>query len=417
MNTMNGDNEVGLIVIGAPQKESDNGLTRMTSVITVRGDARPVWFEVEEKYGQYLCAERSDAFLIGILNYAMREHCDIRCESPVGAQLLYQIRTYLIPSLVRHSKVLYAANIDAEMDSNPIANAGGVGAGVSCGVDSLHVIKNYAKSPYPSLSLTHLVLNNVGAFWRGAEDRQYEWQTAHVRKFCKENGFELILTNSNIAEQIPQNHLLTHTYSSCFAVYCLQKLWNVYYYGSPGYDFAQYFSLADNEKYDSAHYELLSLDVFSTRNLKIYSEGGAIDRFEKVKDLVGYEPSYKYLHVCTADEGPNCGHCGKCLRTLTTLDALGVLDKYRESFDVEDYKRNRRNRLKWLYVQQIDVHGDKMTQAAYQILSNQISLSLKVSAWCSFYARRILSYAKTLTIKALPGLYKLYRKYYRHYAD
>ncbi len=416
MNKMNGDNKTGLIVIGAPKLECDNGLARMTSVITVRGDARPVWFEVEERYGQYLCAERSDAFLIGILNYAMREHCDIRCESPVGSQLLYQIRTYLIPSLVRHSKVLYATNIEAEMDLNPIANSGGVGAGVSCGVDSLHVIKNYARSPYPGLSLTHLVLNNVGAFWRGTEDHQYEWQSAHVREFCKENGFELILTNSNIAEQIPQNHFLTHTYSSCFAIYCLQGLWSVYYYGSSGEDFSA-FSLVDNDEHDAAHYELLSLDVFSTRNLKIYSEGGAIDRFEKVKDLVGYKPSYKYLHVCTSDGGPNCGHCGKCLRTLTALDALGVLDKYREAFDVEDYKRNHRDRLKWLYLQQIDARGDKMTQSAYHILSEQISLLMRIEARISFFVRRFVFWAKTLAIKALPGFYKLYRKYYRHCSD
>ena len=77
---MNLDGKIGLIIIGRPSIESRNASMRMTSIITVRGVARPVWFEVNGKYGKYLCCERSDAFLIGVLNYAMREHCDIRSE-------------------------------------------------------------------------------------------------------------------------------------------------------------------------------------------------------------------------------------------------------------------------------------------------------------------------------------------------
>lgn len=410
--------EIGLITIGRPRIENRNDSVRMTAVVTLRGETRPVWFEVESGYGKYLCGERSDAFLIGVLNYAMREHCDIRCDAPVGAQLLYQIRTYLIPSLVRNSKVLYSTNIVADIDASPIHNAGGVGTGISCGVDSLHVVKNYANSIYPGLKLTHLVLNNVGAFWRGDMDKQYEWQANHAREFCKEFGFELIQTNSNIADAIPQNHFLTHTYSSAFAIYALQKLWNVYFYGSSGEDFTS-FSLKDNEKHDAAHYELLSLDVFSTRSLKIYSEGGAVERFDKLREVVGYEPSYKYLHVCTSDLGPNCCHCPKCLRTLTSLDALDALDRYSEAFDIADYKNNRRDRLKWLYAQQVYDSGDKMTRPAYLLLKEQISLGVRIQVLLGklLDLRSVLQKGKSKMIKWFPRPYRLYRRYYRHYAD
>lgn len=409
---------IGLITIGRPRIETQYGSTRMTSIITVRGESRPVWFEVEEKYGLYLCDERSDAFLIGVLNYAMREQCDIRCEAPVGAQLLYQIRTYLIPSLIRNSKVLYPVNIEAEIDATAIQNAGGVGAGISCGVDSLHVVMNYADSIYPGLKLTHLVLNNVGAFWRGDQDNQYEWQANHAQEFCKRYGFELIQTNSNIADAIPQNHFLTHTYSSTFAIYALQKLWNVYFYGSSGEDFTS-FSLKDNDSHDAAHYELLSLDVFSTRSLKIYSEGGAIDRFDKLREVIEYAPSYKYLHVCTSDQGPNCCRCPKCLRTLTALDALGALDRYSESFDINDYKQNRKDRLRWLYSQQVYDSGDKMTRPAYMILKDQIPLNIRIQVLLSRVLRwrALLLRVKAIIIRMFPESYRLYRKYYRHYSD
>lgn len=186
--------------IGAPRIERRGGRARLTAEIRIgEDDVRPLWFEVEEKYGQYLCAERADAFLIGLLNFAQRERLDIVCEAPVTARLLYQIRTYLIPSLARNSKVLHETRIEAPMDDTPMANAGGVGTGISCGVDSLHVVKNYARSPYPGLSLTHLCLNNVGAFWSENGGRQYAWQAEHARQFAREYGFELIVSDSNLA--------------------------------------------------------------------------------------------------------------------------------------------------------------------------------------------------------------------------
>lgn len=375
--------------IGAPRIERHDGRARLIAEIRIgEGDVRPLWFEVEEKYGQYLCAERSDAFLIGLLNFAQREWLDIVCEAPVTAQLLYQIRTYLVPSLARNSQTLYATRIEAPMDDAPMANAGGVGTGISCGVDSLHVVRNYAHAPYPGLSLTHLCLNNVGAFWSRNGNRQYAWQAEHARRFAKEYGFELIVTDSNMAEAFQQDHLLTHTYSSCFAIYAMQKLWKVYFYASAGYDLQEAFSLRDNERHSSDHYELLSLDCFSTRTLQIYSEGCAISRFEKERELADWPPAQKYLHVCTDEQGPNCGRCGKCLRTLTALDALGCLQRFDNVFDVAAYCARRDRNLAWLYGQHIGAGGDPMTEPAYEALKGEIPLRAKARAFCrEAYAR------------------------------
>ncbi len=371
--------EVRTMRIGAPRIECRNGRARLIAEIRIgEGDVRPLWFEVEEQYGQYLCAERSDAFLIGLLNFAQREWLDIVCEAPVTAQLLYQIRTYLVPSLARNSKAMHETRIEAPMDDAPMANAGGVGTGISCGVDSLHVVKNYAHSPYPGLSLTHLCLNNVGAYIEGKG--QYTWQAEHARQFAKEMGIELIVSNSNMAAAFQQNHLLTHTYSSCFAIYALQKLWKVYFYASAGYDLQEAFSLRDNERHSSDHYELLSLNCFSTRTLQIYSEGMAITRFEKERELADWPPAQKYLHVCTMDTGPNCGHCSKCLRTLTALDALGCLQRFDNVFDVLAYQARRARNLGWLYGQHIGADGDAMTEPVYDALKDEIPLGQKLHA-------------------------------------
>lgn len=363
-----------------PRIEHREKHARLIADITVDGEVRPVWFEVEERYGQYLCHERSDAFLIGVLNFAQRGGYDITCEAPVTAHLLYQLRVDLIPSLVRNSKKIYATQITAPI-AEPLPNAGGVGTGVSCGVDSFHAIKNQSSSPYPGLKLTHLVLNNVGSFL--TED-QYSWQKKHVLNFAKEYGFELIVTNSNFLEQIPHNHTLSHTYSDCFCIYALQKLWSVYFYSSSGYDYQHGFTLKDSEINDSCYHELLALNVFSTPSLRIYSEGGAITRMEKQQALVDWEPAQKYLHVCYSAEGPNCGHCNKCRRTLTMLDALGALDKFAQSFDIATYRANRKDYLRWLYVQHALPRGDHMTDPTYEILKTDVLASTNL-IWRSRY--------------------------------
>lgn len=396
-----------VIVIHRPKVETRGGRSRLSAEIDVAGEAREVWFEVEEKYGHGLCFERSDAFLVALLNWAMRERCDFVCEAPVGEELLYQLREYLIPAVVKASRTLYAPKITAGIDAGTLPNAGAVGTGISCGVDSLHVVANQARSPFPHLRLTHLILNNVGAFFHDDEDRQFRWQTEHARRFAREYGIEFIETNSNLSEAFPQNHFLTHTYSSAFAVLAMQKFWRVYFYASSGYDFI-HFRLKDNETDSSDHYDLLALDVFSSRSLKIYSEGGAKTRFEKTKLLVDFVPAQKYLHVCTSDRGPNCNVCGKCRRTLVTLDALGALDKFRAVFDVDYYKSHRRSYLRWLAAQRILPHGDLMIKEPFKILRKDISPLL----WAEAFVFAAYSVSRS-RLARVAFVRSLYRKFFR----
>lgn len=402
------------IILGMPFVAEEGNKIRLNCPIDLNGKCDTVWYEVDSGYGDYLCHERGNALLLGVLSYAMRNNCDIVSEAPIDEQLLYQIRTYLIPAVVGGSRNLTAPEISAPMASELLPNAGAVGTGISCGVDSLHAVMNYANPAYSKMKLTHLILNNVGAFWRGKEDRQYDWQSAHAKRFCEANGFKLILSDSNLADVVPQDHLLTNTYSSCFCIYALQKLWNVYYYASVGHDFS-HFTLKNNDQYDSAYYDLLTLDCFSIRTLKIYSEGGAVTRFEKMKKLIAYPPSYDFLHVCTSDVGDNCGHCGKCLRTLTMLDALKSLDLYSKSFNLNDYYNNRKSALIWLCRQHIDGNGDKMTEPSYEMLRHDITTRVRLAAFWSLAKDRdfFLKNIKAFLIRRFPKGYRCYKRIFR----
>lgn len=353
--------------------------SRLSCDVIVDGEIRNIWFEVEKEYEQYLCYERSDAFLIGLLSWAMRLNHDIECVAPVNEELLYNITTYVIPSLTKYGKKLYNIKITAPLDNSSFDTAKAVGTGCSCGVDSFHAILNNLNSKYSDCKLTHLCLNNVGSFGRSNNSHHIERgliesRIEAARNVGKELGLKVIITNSNFADVFVQNHMLTNTYSSVFTIYCLQKLWKTYFYASIGCDFSK-FELKNNDLEDSAYTDLLLLNSFSNRNLRIYSEGGAITRFDKTEKIIDNELVQNHLHVCFA-KIHNCGKCIKCVQTVSTLYALGKLDKYYKVFDIDYFMKHKRFYLSYLYM--LHIQGGTITERAYQLLKKEITLKVKI---------------------------------------
>ena len=109
-------------------------------------------------------------------------------------------------------------------------------------------------------------------------------------------------------------------------------------------------------------------------------EGCTQTRLEKTRELADWPPAWKYLHVCCADRGPNCGMCAKCVRTQTTLDALGALRKFGQAFDVDAYYARRKKNLTWLAIQHFSPKGDILSEEVYQAMRAQIPLSVKIAA-------------------------------------
>lgn len=367
-----------MLFIGRPYIERKADKSRLVCDIAIDDkETKNVWFEVDREYEQYLCTERSDAYVIGLLNWAMRAHHDMTCEAPISEELLFSLNEYLIPALAKYAPGFRAVKINAPLAGESLPNAGAVGTGLSCGIDSLHAILKQQHSCYPQHNLTHLCINNVGAFNSCYDDygidRARKECYENAKKVAQEIGLPLIITDSNFQTAFQQNHLKTHTYSSMFAVFCMQKMWRVYFYGSSGYDFSC-FNLKNNDQDDCAFYELLSLDCFSTRSLKIYSEGGAQTRLEKTADIVDYDIARKYLHVCTR-KSTNCGICPKCRRTMLTLDALGKLDDFAHVFDVAYYRAHRREYLLWLY--EMHRQNDEMNAPTYKRMKKEITPTLK----------------------------------------
>lgn len=354
-----------MIKITQPWIEHKNGKSRCYCDIFIEKNKKTIWFEVEEEYGDYLCTERADAYVIGMLNWAMRENKNIKSEIPVTEELLYSINTILIPSLAKYSKNLNHILVEAPV-APPLTEGKAVGTGCSCGIDSFDAIYNHMNSYYKGMDLTHLCINNVGAFnecySEYGEEKVKEERYIIADNVSNELGLKLIKTDSNFGEEIKQNHYLTNTYSGVFAIYMLQKFWKVYYLASAGLDYSE-FTIINNDSEDSAHYDLLSLQCFSHAGLKIFSEGGEKTRLEKTKNIADFKIAKKYLHVCTS-KSTNCGLCSKCRRTLVTLDLLNKLEDFYQVFDIEYYKKNKKLYYKWLCSQYIN--NDTMNKPVYQ---------------------------------------------------
>ena len=359
-----------MITIEKPYVKKFKYKSKLFFNIIINKEKKKIWFEVDNKYAEYLCDDRVDAIVVGLLHYAMKNNHNIQSNSYITEELLYKIKTFLIPTLTKYDKRMHNINIDIK--TKPACeNAGGVGTGCSCGVDSLYSYLSNNKTNIKQFKLTHLCINSVGAFNETYKDEGVEKvKNERYKKsieFAKEVNLPLIITNSNFLEEIYQVHYYTHTYSSTFAILCLQKLWKTYYYGSSGCDFST-FSVYDNAEHDCANYELLSLNCFSTNNLIIYSDGGAKDRLEKTKYIYKDKLTKKYLHVCLK-KAYNCGICDKCRRTLLSLYALGAnIEEYNNIFDTKYFLKNKEEYFDWIYKEHI--WNNEMIESIYEMLKN-----------------------------------------------
>jgi len=331
-----------MITIHQPKIIDVNGRSRVDAILDIDGKQCNLWFEVDKEYEKYLCYERADAFLVGALPWAMRNKHDITCVAPVTTELFFNLNHYLLPTLYKFGKTLHPTKIIAATSSEQLENYGGVGTGMSCGVDSFHAVLKHWRTEDERPNLTHLCINNTGSFNNfgnyalyGA-DKAREEVYSRAASVAKELGLPLISTDSNIINVFPI-FVQAHTYTSSFAILCMQKLWKTYFFAST-LDFS-YFSLKNHEIKDPCLYDLLLFNCVSTRGLRIYSEGSSVNRLEKTAFIADNSVAQKHLHACYT-KGYNCGTCAKCRRTLLTLDVLDKLDDFKESFNVDYYRDN-----------------------------------------------------------------------------
>jgi len=345
-----------MLQIGKLYKTHTDGQCRLCADITLNGKGATLWFGVEEEQESYLCADRSDAFVMAMLPAAMRGGYEIVCQTPMSERLHYQLLNYLVPTLCDAGDLYHPIRITAPLTAERVPNMGGVGTGFSGGVDCLYTVMSHGTgSEYP---LTHLTLFNVGVFDGPAYRQAFRHSCHNARQFAEEMEMELVCLDSNICEVLPERYLDVVSYRLLAGVLALQNLFSVYLLSSTYDTSVLYFDL-----HGCYSHETLILHCAQTESLAIYSAGSGVKRIQKTTALAGWKPAHRWLHPCVYGHvgEKNCGHCKKCIREQSVYYALGVLDDFDAVFDVAAFKKALPQRLGFLIANRhVHMYDDAM---------------------------------------------------------
>ncbi len=165
----------------------------------MRTEEKEVFFSVPKEYADYLVSERCDAYVVILLRYAFDRGFNIKSLVPMSEDLYYNVVEHLMPPMTKNGR--FRVRLDTDV-AEPLPGGDAVGTGVSCGVDSLHAIRKYKDYPMEGYRLTHLCINDVGAFdgiydLTGPEEAKSKVY-ARARGVASEGGRPLVETDSNI---------------------------------------------------------------------------------------------------------------------------------------------------------------------------------------------------------------------------
>lgn len=315
-----------------------------------------LYFEVESNYSNYLSCDNYDAFVVSLIPYAVKHELDILVDGTISSQLFYQLNDYMLPMLCKsfNKKI-----IKIESDTNDIDyKSSGVGASISCGVDSFYTLLKNQEKKDSKYDITHLTFFNAGSNGEYGGDnarKLFNERLKFIRNFCDTNDYKLVIVDTNINEFMMMNHEKTHTFRTFGCVLALQKLFGKYYFAS-GLEFDG--SHIDEE--DTAFYDILNIHLLSNENIKFYCSGIEVSRLDKIKFISKHKITYNWLNVCVCDDY-NCGNCEKCMRTMTALDSISMLNKYKKVFDVEKFYGNKNKIL----VQMLNYNKDPLKKLLY----------------------------------------------------
>lgn len=326
-----------MIRINKPYVEEKGAYARLCSKIEVDDQVWNIWYEVESHNKQYLCYEKADAFLIGILPFAMAfgHNIDI-IDCPISERIYWNLKNTFIPALSKFTDYYKLIEINTSL-SNQKFNSFAVATGFSAGVDSFHTYLMNKEKATKDFNITHLTFFNVGAcgsYGGNAAEKRFYNRIKIFENFVESENLEFVKVNSNISEHMMMSYNFTHTYRSLSAVLALQKLFKTYYY-SAAYTLDEF----RFNPYSSASYDLLNMQCFSTENTSFYTTGTVETRIEKVEYISKFPITYENLNVCNIND-ENCRTCEKCIRTMADLYALNALEKYNKVFDVDYFKKH-----------------------------------------------------------------------------
>lgn len=341
--------------IGKPEVVTDGEKSILRVEVDECGTKKTLEYRVDREYEQYLTWERSDAFVVSLLFYAMIKQLDIVWGVPCNEQLIYQLETFFIPVCAKETAYMHRIKLSGPTTNELLSGENGVATGISNGVDCSYTLHKYLNHPFSENRLTHVFFTPWYLTEKSEEYKKnyLEYYLRILPGCAEELGVKLVYVEMNLDEQFSVGHFQDEvcgliqdaglgTLKFCAAPMALQKMLYVYYLSS-GFSASGFSFKAD----DVAHFDIFTLPLLTTKALRFYSSGMEATRAEKVAAISDWKYAKEHLLVCERGE-KNCGRCGKCIRTMSDLYGMGKLDEYVKVFPVDDYKKNFTKRMAYV---------------------------------------------------------------------
>lgn len=307
-----------------------------------------LWFSIKREYAAFFSTKVYDPFVLVPLYLAMYYGQDLKICGKVSKTLYKNVTNYVQRILRDFSDDMKPVQFTVDGFDVPERDADIVGAGISCGVDSLSTVYDrYVKETDPEYRISGLFLFNCGTHGGYDDPRSHTLFAAR----CKENqraaddlGLPLYAVESNLHafffRNIGEQKVVFFAIWSC--ILSLQRRVRKYYISS-GMGYRQ---SADYH----AHYHDFDMDAFcgsyllpliQTESIRLIYDGAQYTRVEKTQNIADWDIARRHLNVCVGvkETAENCSTCSKCFRTLIVLDALGKLDAFTAVFDLEKYRK------------------------------------------------------------------------------
>lgn len=360
-----------MIRISKPRIEKNDNTTFLLSEVydEVRNLRMDVWFSVDSIWGEYLCNEYADSFLLLLLPIAMKSRQGITIDCPVSSKLFFNIQNTIQPLFCKILEVDSPIVIKAEVNNSVCFESKGVGCGCSLGVDSLSsFFKHFGEEAMSGYEVTHLTLFNsgqLGDYDLDASEKNFHRSVEELKPFSAAVNLPILAVNSNLNEFYKYSGVsllqsfINRTLACAMAV---QKLLGKYVYAS-SYMISQF----EISTIDQSHCESSYVPLFSTHNFETILSNPMLSRVDKTEFISKNALTPKFLQVCWAEqtayevwhntrflEGKtktNCGWCDKCLRTLLTLEVIqnGNIDMYADKFELKKYYEHREDYIKKVF--------------------------------------------------------------------
>ena len=347
-----------MIHISNLRTESAESWTKLIADITYGGGghnflAEPtMWLAVKDECAHMLASDVYDAFMLVPLYMGMYHKEDLHIHGCVSKRLYKNVMNYLQRILCDFSDDLSRINVTVDGFKTADGDPNIIGAGFSCGVDSLSTVYDwYVNETDPDYKINALFFFNTG--WHG------DYYHEGTKKLCldryglnkhaaDELGLPLYLIDSNF-------HAFSHKIYPLGAVgrmgyianySCtlgLQRAVRKYYVASGGgYEGVKSHGYHNADM--AGFCDTYMVPLIRTEKLEFIVDGCQYNRTQKTERISDWDIAHRFLNPCNTTSNStvtphNCSRCGKFLRTLIAIEALGKLEAFSSVFDLAIYRK------------------------------------------------------------------------------